>query len=72
MGLGRRNLFASVIVEFRLFVGSPVEVLDSDSEFPSYNDPAYLANRDAIADRDPVFAKMAMILDKLTDTATGS
>ncbi len=34
LGLGRRNLFASVIVEFRVFVGSPVEVLDFNLEFP--------------------------------------
>lgn len=37
----------------------------------AYNDPAYLAKRHAIADRDPVFAKMAKILDKLTGIATG-
>ena len=36
----------------------------------AYNDPAYLAKRHAIVDRDPVFAKMAKILDKLTDAAT--
>ncbi len=34
LGLGRRNLFASVTVEFRVFVGSPVEVLDFNLEFP--------------------------------------
>ncbi len=33
-GLWIRNLFASVIVEFRVFVGSPVEVLDFNLEFP--------------------------------------
>ena len=33
-GLWLRNLFASVIVEFRVFVGSPVEVLDFNLEFP--------------------------------------
>jgi len=27
-------LFGSVTVEFRVFVGSPVEVLDFNSEFP--------------------------------------
>lgn len=37
----------------------------------AYNDPAYLAKRHAIADRGPVFAKMAKILGKLTDIATG-
>lgn len=37
----------------------------------AYNDPAYLAKRHAIADRGPVFAKMAKILGKLTDAATG-
>ena len=36
----------------------------------AYNDPAYLAKRHAISDRDPVFAKMAKILDKLTNVAT--
>ena len=34
LGLWLRNLFASVIVEFRVFVGSPVEVLDFNSGFP--------------------------------------
>ncbi len=34
LGLWLRNLFASVIVEFRVFVGSPVEVLDFNLEFP--------------------------------------
>ncbi len=34
LGLWRRNLFVSVIVEFRVFVGSPVEVLDFNLEFP--------------------------------------
>ncbi len=33
-GLWLRNLFASVIGEFRVFVGSPVEVLDFNLEFP--------------------------------------
>ncbi len=34
LGLWRRNLFATVIVGFRVFVGSPVEVLDFNLEFP--------------------------------------
>ncbi len=34
------------------------------------NDPAYLAKRHAIADRDPVFAKMAKIPDKLNGATT--
>ncbi len=34
LGLWRRNLFASVIVEFRVFVGLPVEILDFNLEFP--------------------------------------
>ena len=34
LGLWLRNLFASVIVEFRVFVGSPVEILDFNLEFP--------------------------------------
>ncbi len=35
----------------------------------AYNDPAYLAARHGIADRDKVFAKMSGVLDKLTDAA---
>ena len=34
LGFWRRNLFANVIVEFGVFVGSPVEVLDFNSGFP--------------------------------------
>ncbi len=34
LGLWLRNLFASVIVEFRVFIGSPVELLDFNLEFP--------------------------------------
>ena len=34
LGLWLRNLFANVIVEFRVFVGSPVEILDFNLEFP--------------------------------------
>ncbi len=36
----------------------------------AYNRPAYLAKRHGITDRDPVFAKMAQVLDALTDAAT--
>lgn len=36
----------------------------------AYNDPAYLARRHGIADRDAVIDKMTGALDKLTDAAT--
>ncbi len=53
----------------------PLKVLawkdDNGKVWLAYNDPAYLAKRHAIADRGPVFAKMAKILGKLTDIATG-
>ena len=35
-----------------------------------YNDPAWLAKRHGIADRDKVFAKMAGALGKFSDSAT--
>ena len=53
----------------------PLKVLawkdDNGKVWLAYNDPAYLAKRHAIADRGPVFAKMAKILGKLTGIATG-
>lgn len=36
----------------------------------SYNDPAYIANRHGISDREKIVAKMTGALDKLTGVAT--
>ena len=36
----------------------------------AYNDPAFLARRHGVQDRDPVFAKMGKVLDAITDAAT--
>jgi uncharacterized protein (DUF302 family) len=38
----------------------------------AYNDPAYIAERHGIADRDAVIKKMTGALNKLSDIATGA
>jgi uncharacterized protein (DUF302 family) len=44
---------------------------DADGQvWLGYNDPAYIAERHGIDDRDDTIAKMTRALDKLTDAAT--
>ena len=57
----------------RIGIDLPIKVLAWEDEksvvWIAYNDPAYIKSRHAIADRDPVFGKMAGALGKLTDAA---
>lgn len=52
----------------------PLKVLvwedDQGTVTLAYNDPAWLAKRHGITDRDKAFAKMTGALNKFTDTAT--
>ncbi len=52
----------------------PLKVLAWEDEngktWLAYNDPAFLAKRHGIKDRDPVFAKIAGALKKMTGAAT--
>jgi hypothetical protein len=38
----------------------------------TYNDPAYIAKRHGINDRDDIIKKMSGALDKLSSVATGN